>query len=108
MAGRLNAVLAKVITDETVAQNTDLLTADFVPGFPGASLRLSIVLDSAVIVKLVGSDSTVILLNGGSALVADAVHTEVLALDSGRTWNLQTANAAGMTCTMLFIQEIDR
>lgn len=108
MPGRLNTVLAIVGTDTTVAQSTDLLVSDFSIGFPGSSIRLSIVITSAVIMALVGSDGTVVNLNGGAALVADAVHTEVLALDSKRTWNIQTANAAGVTCSMLFVQEVDR
>lgn len=97
--------LATLIADTTKAQNTDFLTTDFQTKWSGSLVRLTICVSAAKVYALVPSSGTKILLNGGTALTAGGAHTFELALDHGRTWNLQTTDAAGGTVNHLCVQE---
>lgn len=98
--------LAQIVADTAKAQNTDFLATDFQLSREGSMVRISIAISTAVAVLLVPSSGTGIQLNGTTALTAGGLHTFELALDTGRTWNLQTSNAAGTTCRHLIVQEI--
>lgn len=97
--------LAKLIADTTKAQNTDFLTTDFQMKWSGSLCRISVQISSNVTLSLVPSSGTAIVLNGGTALAASGLYTFEVALDQGRTWNLQTSNAAGTTVHHLVVQE---
>lgn len=107
MSSRYGTQLAQVAASTVKAQNTDLLAADFQQKRGDSKIRITIAITSAVIVALTGSDGSSVLLNNGTALVANGIHTEELALDITRTWNIQTANVAGLTCTLLSLVEVD-
>ena len=98
--------LATIIANTVKAQNVDVLAFDFQLGRAGNLIRISISATAAVEISLVPSSGTAIGLNGAAALTADAVYTETVALDQGRTWNLQSPNAAGITVTHLCVQEV--
>lgn len=97
--------LAALVADTVIAQDTDALAADFQLGRAGNLVRITIVATADVFV-LVPNSGSAIELNNGGALTADGVYTEELALDQGRTWNLQTPNAGGATIKHLCIQEV--
>lgn len=98
--------LAALTADTAKAQSTDFLAADFQLRHEGALCRVTIAVSTAVVVLLVPSSGTAIALNGGSALTAGGLHTFELALDTGRTWNVQTSDAAGTTCRHLVVHEL--
>lgn len=97
--------LATIITDTVKAQNVDILASDFQLERAGNLIRIS-VMATAVSIMLVPSSGSAIYLNNAGALAANGILTETVALDQGRTWNLQTSNAAGITVKHLCIQEI--
>jgi hypothetical protein len=98
-------LLASIAADTVKAQNTDVLAADFQVQREDAEVRICIA-GTAVEVSLVPSTGSAIHLNGGSALPADGIHREDVLLDVGRTWNIQSANIAGVTVKHLIIQEV--
>lgn len=97
--------LATIITDTVKAQNVDILAADFQLKRAGNLIRISIA-GTAVAVNLIPSSGSAFALNSGSALPLNSAYTEEIALDHGRTWNLQTADVAGITVRHLCVQEI--
>jgi len=100
--------LASIVTDTVVAQNVDFLAADFsCKDDRETMVRLTLAVSSAVKVRLVPSSGTGFYLNNGTALVAVAAHTEEIVLDSGRTWNVQTDDAAGTTVHHLHVVEVE-
>lgn len=96
---------AEVVANTAKAQNTDVLAADFQLGGEGSFARISLAGTAAVKVKLVPSSGTAFYLNAGAALTANTVFTEDVALDTGRTWNVQTDDASGITVTHLVVDE---
>ena len=92
---------ARIVADTAKAQDTDFLDADFRCTWSGSLVRVVICVDSAVVVDLVPSTGTAISLNAGGPLSAGGLHSFEVALDQGRTWNLQTADASG--CIVLFL-----
>ena len=111
-------LIASIAANVTKAQNTDILVEGDVEG-PAPSgdfqlthstsvVRISICATAAVEVALVPNSGTAILLNNAAALAVNGVHTEEVVLDTGRTWNLQTPNAAGITVTHCIIQAVTR
>jgi hypothetical protein len=97
--------VAELIADTVKAQNTDLLAADITILRTSSSLRVAIV-GTAVKVKAVPSSGTAFYLNGGSALTLDALYVEEVPVDDGRTWNIQTDDAAGITVKHLAVDLI--
>lgn len=98
--------LATIATDTSKAQNVDWLGTDFQLSRAGNLVRITLAIDAAVEVALVPSSGSNINLNGGSAMTANAVYTEELALDQARTWNLQTPNVAGCNVIHLVVVEV--
>ncbi len=96
--------LASIIEDTVVAQNADWLGSDFTLAKAGNLIRVSVVLGSGVLVRLVPSTGTAISLGTPDAGVMTRYD---LVLDQARTWNLQTNDAAGATINHLCIQEIE-
>jgi len=95
--------LVEVTSDRVAAQNVDALTSDFQVRRAGNLVRITIAA-SAVIVKLVPNTGTGLTLGTGTAF---QLATYELALDPGRTWNLQTTSASGITIYHLVVQEIE-
>ena len=106
MANEYARVLKTVIADTAKAQNTDLFAADFQMVRQDSTIRISIAGTAAVKVRLVPSTGTGFYLKAGVALVANSVHTEDVALDQGRTWNIQTDDGSGITVTHCVVQEL--
>lgn len=98
--------LAAITADTAKAQNVDFLATDFQCTREGSMVRITIAISTAVAVLLVPNTGTGVQLNGTTALTAGGLHTFELALDTGRTWNVQTSNASGTTCRHLVVQEI--
>ena len=105
MTQRYGKLLAEITEATVVAQSTDVFAANFKPTRSDSLVRISIAA-TAVIVSLMGSDGSVIHLNNGTALAAYGIHTEELHLDSTRTWNVQTEDAAGVTARLCTIYEV--
>lgn len=101
-------LLAELTANTTKAQNTDLFASDFQPSRDDSVCRITIAATAARAVRLVPSTGTgtAFYINGGAALTANAVHVEDVPLDTGRTWNIQTDNASGITTTILRVQEL--
>jgi hypothetical protein len=98
--------LAELVADTVKAQNADFLATDVQTSRATSYLRIAVAVQSAVKVKLVPSSGTAFYLNNGDALVADAVIVNDVPVDDGRTWNLQTDDAAGCTVSHLTIDEV--
>lgn len=99
-------LLAEIVTDTAKAQNTDALGSDFQATRENGFLRITVAIQSAVKLRLVPSAGSGFYLNNGDALVADSVLVQDVPLDVGRTWNIQTDDAAGCTFSILRVQEI--
>ena len=98
--------LARITTDTPKARDVDFLGTAVRLQREDSVLRISLAVSSAVKVRLVPSSGTAFYINGGAALAAATVHTEDVALDIIRTWNLQTDDASGTTVHHLVLQEI--
>lgn len=92
--------------DRAVAQNADLFTSDFQMTREDSMCRITVCVTTAVTVLLSPEEGTAFLLNGGSALTANAVYTEELQLDIGRSYNLQTNDASGTTFRLAVVSEV--
>jgi len=99
---------AEIIADKIIAQNANALTTDFTVHKQEAIVRITLAISSAVKVKLVPSSGTALYFNAGAVMVAATVYTEEFALDTGRTWNIQTDDSGGTTVYHLVVQEIVR
>jgi hypothetical protein len=99
--------LAAIVADVTKAQNSDFIATDFQLE-AGGVCRVSLTISSAVKVRLVPSTGSGFYINAGAVLVANAVHTEEIALDVGRTWNIQTDDSGGTDVKHLVVQEVIR
>lgn len=109
MTNRYGKQLAEIATSTTAAQNADLLTTAFRQVRSDSKIRLTISVTAAVKVLLFSSDGgEALYLNGGAALAADSIHSEEFALDTTRSWNVQSDDVAGVTCELLSIVEVDR
>lgn len=97
---------ASIVADTAKAQNTDFLASDVTLKQGASFLRIALALKSAVKVKLVPSSGTAFYLNDGDDLVANAVIVNDVPVDKGRTWNLQTDDAAGCTVSHMTVDEI--
>ncbi len=95
--------LATITTDTAAAQNTDILASDFQVKRAGNLVRITISA-TAVALRLVPSSGTTVPID--SALPNTVLTTFELALDAGRTFNLQTNDPSGITVYHLVIQEI--
>ncbi len=103
-------VLGEITAAAVVAQNDDVLAADFAPspGRKDSLIRISVSVTTAVVVSLIGSDGVVAHFNGGVALTVGGIYTESIHLDSLRTWNVRTPDIAGTTfnvCTVVEVNE---
>lgn len=105
MQSESRARLAEITSDTAKAQNTDFLGTDFQTTRESSFLRICVAISTAVPVKLVPSSGTAFYLNNGDALVANAPIVNDIPVDQGRTWNLQTDDAAGTTVTHLTVDE---
>lgn len=94
--------LVTVTSDTVIAQNTDVLGSDFFLKRAANLCRISVA-STAVPLVLTPSSGTAITLGTPSAGV---VTTYELALDHGRTWNLQSTDAGGVTVYHLCVQEV--
>lgn len=104
MANWEGLVLAQVVTNTSKAQNVDLLAADFQVSHADALVRITVVDSGTVDIRLVPSAGSAIIIV--ATTTANLVNTVELALDTGRTWNIQSANASGLTTTLCVVQEI--
>ena len=98
--------LATITAEVNKAQNTDWLASDFQVSGAASKVRITISLGDAVKVKLVPNTGTAFYIKGGAAFVDTAVYTEELALDTTRTWNLQTDDAGGCDIQHCVVQEL--
>lgn len=96
---------ASISADTAKAQNTDFLATDVTPKRGTPFLRITIAVQSAVKIRLVPSAGSGFYLNNGDALVANAVLVNDVPVDTDRTWNLQTDDAAGCTISHLVVEE---
>ena len=97
--------LATVVANTTKAQNIDLFADDFRLKHPGDLLRITIQASANITaLKLVPNTGTAIGLGG---LTASVQTTFTLAVDHGRTWNIQTADAGGITVHHCVVQEVN-
>ena len=97
--------LKEVIADTSLAQATDMFSADFQLA-EGTKVRITIMESVGAIWNLVPSAGTSIPLNAGGALTALDVYTEEITLDKQRTWNLQTPTSGGATLHHVVVQEV--
>lgn len=95
--------LAEIVSDAATAQNVDVLATDFQVQRAGNLVRLSISA-TAVSLRLIPSTGSAVILSAG--LTLDTMTTFEFALDTGRTWNLQTDAGAGITVKHLVIAEV--
>lgn len=96
--------LAELVANTVKAQNVDVLAADFQTARADSLVRITVAMTN-VLLRLVPSSGTAMTLGTPAAAT---LTTYELALDTGRTWNLQTNDAAGVTVYHLVIQEINR
>jgi hypothetical protein len=101
LAARL---LAEVATATAKAQNVDLFAADFQTSRGDSIVRITYCDEAAIDIKLVANDDVVLVIE--DTTTADTPFTVELCLDTTRTWNIQTGNAAGLSCTLCVVQEI--
>lgn len=99
-----NYKLAEITANTSKAVSTDYLAEDFQLHDAGNFLRISIAATTAVVVQLVPSSGTAIALNGGAALAANAVHTEDVAVDATRTWNVQNATGTAVISHLVVLE----
>ena len=95
------------ITETTAAlQNADLLASDFRVKRGDSLVRITINENTTTSqdVRLIGSDGTVLILI--SSLAVNTPQTVTIALDTTRTWNVQTSGAAGLSVDLLVVQEV--
>jgi hypothetical protein len=97
--------LATVTANTTVSQNTDIFTSDFQVKRAGNLVRISIQSTAALAMNLVPNTGSPIHLG---SLTANIVSTYELALDQGRTFNLQSATAGDNTLEFVCIQEVQQ
>jgi len=97
--------LATITANATVGQNTDFFGSDFSVQRAGNLVRISIQATAAIAINIVPSSGAVIHLG---TLSADAVSTYTIALDAGRTFNLQTSAAGESTVEFCCVQEVQQ
>ena len=97
--------LATVTANTTVSQDTDIFASDFQVKRAGNLVRISIQATSALTMNLVPNTGSPIHLG---ALSANLVSTFELALDQGRTFNLQSGTAGDNTLEFCCIQEVQQ
>lgn len=86
-------------------QLQDIFATDFQPARDDSVCRITVrVFAAAASVFLVPSSGDPIGLNGGADIPANTTYTQDVPLDTGRTWNLQTA-ALGIACDAV-VQEL--
>ena len=106
MGDQRSILLAEIVTDTVAGQNDDLFPAALQLLRDDGFVRITIAVQSAVKVRLVPDSGSGFYLNGGTALVADSVHVEDVPVDIGRTWNVQTDDALGMTVSIARAQSL--
>lgn len=104
--GKYRKVLAEITASAAAAQNTDLFASGFKPSRPDSLVRITIAATN-VVVSLVGDDAATVHLNAGTALAASGLYIFEMHLDSTRTWNIQSANIAGVTCEVCTVVEVN-
>lgn len=105
MAGEHGALLAELVADTSKAVNTDYLATDFQTTRADGVVRITIVSQGASTFRLVPSAGTAFSLNADANLTAGAHYVEDVALDIGRTWNIQNDTGTEVV-SMLRVQEL--
>jgi ActR/RegA family two-component response regulator len=106
MSDQKSILLAELVADTAKAQNTDYLAADVQLSRDDGFLRITVVAQTAVKIRLVPSTGSAFYINAGTALAANSVHVEDVPVDADRTWNVQTDDISGATISILRLQEI--
>lgn len=93
--------LATIVADATPGSNSDALGSDFQLKRAGNLVRVTVQTTGASAINLVPNSGSAVTLGTTSAGVAS---TYELALDQGRTWNVQTV--AETAIELLVVQEV--
>ena len=107
MTHRYAKRLARIGANAAKTQGEDFLDNDVTLKYADSTVRVSVAINSAVKLEWSPSSGSPFYLNGGAALTADTVYTELVQLDTERTWNIQTDDAGGTTVLHLIITEIE-
>lgn len=104
---KFRKILAEISASTAAAQNDGLFTSDFKPSRSDSLVRISIAATNVIVALQADGGSTMIPLNGGAALAADALYTFEVHLDSTREWNIASANVAGVTALLCTVVEVN-
>jgi len=86
------------------AQNVDWIT-DATPLQEASTLIIQVAISSSVILEVTLDGTTYDSINEGTALTADTLYRFEIDVDDTMTFNIRTADAAGVTITQCLIKE---
>lgn len=105
MTEQYGNLLAELVADTSIAVNTDYLASDFQAKRADSVCRITIVPQTAGTFRLVPNTGTGFSLNADVNLPANGHFVEDVALDPGRTWNIQN-DTGTIVVSHLRVQEL--
>jgi hypothetical protein len=97
--------LAAISADTSKAADTDLFSSDFTIKRAGNLVRISLQVGAAAAINVVPNSGSALHLGTASA---NTLTTYTLALDHGRTWNIQHGAGSDTTFEHCVVQEVQQ
>jgi hypothetical protein len=97
--------LAAISADTSKGATTDLFASDFTLKRAGNLVRISVQVATTTDINLVPNTGSALHLGNSSA---NTLNTFTVALDHGRTWNIQHAHGSAVTFEHCVVQEVQQ